>query len=1015
MTTDLDEIQKENRRSKNLARRTRILHAAAVFFKFFILSIAILSLPVVGLFIYLEQAEKKSLEVAGEDRADEIADTFHSGIRSLGIDVVLLSKSPALTRFIESGDEESRRAVEQTFENAMRSWKSFAQVRYLDASGMERVRVDRVDSDIKTIPIDALQDKGSRAYFTDAASLPKGQLYVSRLDLNVEQGKIEEPWKPMIRIATPLFDAADNRAGAFIINVRADYLLNVIAQSNNTTDGTHKLQLLAEDGSWLSGAPKEKLWDFMFQNGHTAAAEAPEMWAYISSRETGTFWDGNQQYSFATVRPNGQFGIRSDMDQTKVITASPVSYWKVVNVRTRPTPPLYAQPLSWAVIALIVALVALLSLAWSRSVHHRREAERKERNAILQNREVLNQTDSVVCIADLDGKVLFANDKYRRLSGKPANDLIGTQEMLISRADGSKSPFWESPTATVIDKEIEIEASDGHHSFLKNRFPLHDSDGVADAICIIATDITQLKNVEKSLEAAREDAVEASQAKSRFVANMSHELRTPLNAIIGYAEILAEEAEDDGLDTYRDDVQRILDSGEHLLSLINDILDLSKIEAGQMELHVETFALDDVMRSVLSAASPLMKKNGNAFNVDADCERIILTSDSTRLRQILINLLGNAAKFTKEGTVSLSLRQEDDGDTLFFDITDTGIGMTPDQLSGLFQEFAQADSSITKRFQGTGLGLAICKRLASLLEGDISVVSEEGKGSTFTLRIPRTVSQSDQSQSAASAPVNQPTAQPASRDQSSACILVIDDDPDSRELLARHITSQGMQVVTASNGADGVERAKSLKPDAITLDVFMESMSGIDVLEALKADPETRQIPVIMCTISDTRETCMSLGAVDFLTKPINRTDYLKAIGCHIGEREDATVLIVDDLEDNRNVMKRHLDDLGYRTLEARDGLEALNTLSAGNPVDCVLLDIAMPGMDGFEFLKQFNERPEWRNIPVIVITALSLSENERAQLLSSVQDVVCRGETLIDDVLDDIISDIGKKLRSAA
>jgi CheY-like chemotaxis protein/nitrogen-specific signal transduction histidine kinase len=533
-------------------------------------------------------------------------------------------------------------------------------------------------------------------------------------------------------------------------------------------------------------------------------------------------------------------------------------------------------------------------------------------------------------------------------------------------------------------------------------------------------DITEIKAFEQSLIVAREDALEASQAKSKFLANMSHELRTPLNAIIGYAEMLEEEAEMDGLDAYTDDIKRILGAGKHLLSLINDILDLSKIEAGRIELFIEEFSVSEMLDNVISTTDSLIRKNDNEFELECNCGDLIIRSDLTRTRQILYNLLSNAAKFTSNGKVSLICDCEEDaqGDEppmLRFTIRDSGIGMTKDQLAQLFEEFSQADASITKRFQGTGLGLAISKRLAIMLGGDITVESAEGIGSTFTLRIPSRTNIEDADAIVATADAAKPDAFLPDRSDVGHLILVIDDDANSRELLARHITSIGMQVVTAANGTDGLDRARQLRPSVITLDVFMAGVNGIDVLTQLKNDPELRDIPIVMCTISDERELCLSLGAVGFLEKPINRENLLRTLQRHVSQKSSAPILIVDDVSQNRNIIRSQLKSLPLNFIEAENGMDALKKIEDIDALQCVFLDLMMPEMDGFEFLREFRTFRKWRGVPVFVVTSKDLTKSERVFLAQSSQRVVERGQSSVQDVLEDILREIKNCLNSTS
>ena len=602
-------------------------------------------------------------------------------------------------------------------------------------------------------------------------------------------------------------------------------------------------------------------------------------------------------------------------------------------------------------------------------------------------RSIIDLAPPMIFIQDRGGRFLMVNQSMAAMYGEPPAKLVGKRQYDLHPVQKEATRFAERNRATIIHggvdeslDEVFTDITGRVHTLHAFRMPF-DYDGTS-AILGVAVNISD--RIEAQLEA--QTATAASEAKSKFLANMSHELRTPLNAIIGYAEILDEEAEEDGLDNYRDDIQRILSAGRHLLSLINDVLDFSKIESGKLDLCIEPFTLQDILSAVSSTASLLMQKNDNTFEIECDCQDVPLRSDTTRIRQILLNLLSNAAKFTDKGTVTLRCHIEPDrqngGEQLVLQVSDTGIGMTPEQLTKLFEEFSQADASITKRFQGTGLGLAICKRLAQLLGGDIEVQSEEAVGTSFTVRLPTKLGTSGPEEDQ----VARPSAQTTKTDggQGQTVILVIEDDANARELLARYITSAGMQVVTAASAHAGLERARQMKPDAITLDIFLGGVDGWEVLREVKADPELRHIPVIICSVSDDRQKAMSIGAVEVLTKPISKDAYLAAIRRHSASERQGPIMIVDDLADNRAIMERNLAELGFKTVSAVNGLDALQKLKDLPELHSIMLDLMMPEMNGFDFLTRLRQHLKWRDVPVFVITAIDLTPEQSATLMEA-------------------------------
>jgi GAF domain-containing protein/CheY-like chemotaxis protein/anti-sigma regulatory factor (Ser/Thr protein kinase) len=486
----------------------------------------------------------------------------------------------------------------------------------------------------------------------------------------------------------------------------------------------------------------------------------------------------------------------------------------------------------------------------------------------------------------------------------------------------------------------------------------------------------------------------ADRHKSEFLANMSHELRTPLNAIIGYSEMLQEDAADLGADQLTEDLKKINAAGKHLLELINAVLDVSKIEAGKMELYLESFDVGTLIRDIAAVIQPLAAKNAN--HLEIRCPETIGTmrADLTKVRQALFNLLSNACKFTDHGTISLAVGHEahEDQDWLRFSVTDNGIGMTREQLARLFEAFSQADAATTRKYGGTGLGLALSRRLCRMMGGDVTVESEAGRGSTFTIRLPARVA--DATEEAPPTPVSPGRVGPAV-----GAILVIDDEAAVRDLMRRFLTKEGFRVATAPGGEEGLRLARELRPDAITLDVMMPGMDGWAVLSALKADPDIADIPVIMLTIVDDKNLGYALGASDYLTKPIERDRLLTVLHAH---RRDHPVLIVDDDVEIRQLLRRMLEPEGYAVVEAENGRVALERLQGVSP-SVILLDLMMPEMDGFEFVAEFRRHEAWRAIPIVVITARDLSRDDRERLNGSVQKILQKGSPDRDQLLAEV------------
>jgi signal transduction histidine kinase/CheY-like chemotaxis protein len=477
----------------------------------------------------------------------------------------------------------------------------------------------------------------------------------------------------------------------------------------------------------------------------------------------------------------------------------------------------------------------------------------------------------------------------------------------------------------------------------------------------------------------------ASEAKSNFLANMSHELRTPLNAIIGYSEMLYETAEEEGHEDYLDDLKKIQAAGRHLLELINDVLDISKIEAGRMDLFLEDVDLDGLIGEVRAIVGPLAAANGNTLAVRCPPGLGTFHTDRTKLKQSLLNLLSNASKFTHGGRVSLGV--EETGTGFVFTVEDTGIGMTAEQLGRLFQAFSQADTSTTRRYGGTGLGLAITKHFCEMLGGAITVDSAPGRGSCFMISLP--------DKHRAEIVLTPPSAplETFVDDEDAALVMVVDDDAQARQLLGAAVRRAGYRVIEAADGNTALNLARERRPAAITLDVLMPRMDGWAVLTALKSDPELAPIPVLVVTVLADRGIALSLGAAEFLTKPVDRSRLASLIRQHVAG--SAAVIVVDDEAESREVARRHLERLGCTVAEAADGMDAVEWLEAHDKPAMILLDLAMPRMDGFAFLAEVGRRPDWRDIPIVILTAMHLGTAERELLSGRAREVLGKGSDL--------------------
>jgi signal transduction histidine kinase/DNA-binding response OmpR family regulator len=505
----------------------------------------------------------------------------------------------------------------------------------------------------------------------------------------------------------------------------------------------------------------------------------------------------------------------------------------------------------------------------------------------------------------------------------------------------------------------------------------------------IYTDITNRKHYENTLTAARDQAEAMSRTKSSFLANMSHELRTPLNAIIGYSEILQEDAAGKDDKEPVDDLQRIESAGRHLLGLINNILDLSKIEAGKMDIFIEEIDIQALVKEVLSIVNPLADKNENSIEVICPADIGSFRSDQTKVKQCLLNLLSNANKFTSKGRLTLTVAREDNSQACFR-VSDTGIGMTREQLGQLFEAFSQTDASTTRRFGGTGLGLAITKHFCTMLGGIVTVESTPGTGSTFTITLP------EQGIVPAAA---EPPAPEAETADGRATVLVVDDDPTVRNLLAKTLGKEGFRVISARNGIEALALAREHRPQAITLDVLMPQMDGWGALKEFKTDPQLRDIPVIIVTVLNERGMAIPLGAADFLTKPVDRHRLTAILREHCAIPSSASILVVEDDLATRDMLCRSLGGMGYVAHAAVNGRSGLDWLGNHPAPSLILLDLLMPELDGFEFLQELRKRPAFVDIPVIVVTAKELTAEDYRILSGQTERIIAKNQAYLSEL----------------
>jgi PAS domain S-box-containing protein len=601
--------------------------------------------------------------------------------------------------------------------------------------------------------------------------------------------------------------------------------------------------------------------------------------------------------------------------------------------------------------------------------------------------------------------LLECNERYCEMAGRSKEELLAIHDTRTIQRDlgvDTERFGWEPITAgRAFSGVFSWDRPDGRENIIEyNAAPTK----VGERYFTIGLDrdATERRRAQAELRQAKEMAEAATQAKSAFLANMSHELRTPLNAIIGFTRIVRRKTEGLIPEKQTENLDKVLTSAEHLLSLINTVLDIAKIEAGRMDVLAASFGISALINLCANTAQPLLRPNV-VLEKQVDESLTIIYSDQDKIRQIVLNLLSNAAKFTHEGKIILAANRDGEAN-LRISVTDTGIGISAEALPRIFKEFQQADNTTTRQYGGTGLGLTISRNLARLLGGDLTVESELGKGSTFALVIPMQYGYRPTSNPGREpAPVPE-TVQRPKPGSAKKRILVIDDDPDAVYLLQENLNQQEYDIIGTRNGQEGMHMAREQQPRAILLDIILPGADGWQVLHDLKEDPATANIPVILLTIVDKKALGFRLGAAAYLLKPLDPAAVRDALNRVIvpNDRPQKHVLVVDDDPNIADMLRQFLPESEFKLDSALDGIAGLQAIEANRP-DIILLDIIMPRLDGFGVIENLRANPQTRDLPIIVISAKELTEAESARLKETVAFVMQKqgfqGEKLIQEI----------------
>ena len=596
---------------------------------------------------------------------------------------------------------------------------------------------------------------------------------------------------------------------------------------------------------------------------------------------------------------------------------------------------------------------------------------------------VIDNIPNMIFVKDAsDLRFIRINAAGEELIGVPREEMIGKNDFDFFPPDQAQL-FIDGDRETLRNRrlvDIPEETIQTRHKGIRilhtRKIPLLDTNGEPAFLLGISEDITAAKRVQEALQLAQEEADRANRAKSQFLATMSHELRTPLNAILGFSELLSDDVAghfDDA--TRRRFLDQIHTSGQHLLQLINDILDLSKVEAGQMDLHVREVNVSQVVDDARATVEPLARARGVTLDIQLEAG-LQLVADAAKLKQMLLNLVSNAIKFDPTGgRVSISARRIDSWVDIA--VSDTGIGIAKEDLDGLFAEFHQLDAGYGRQQEGTGLGLALTKRFAELHGGYVTVESAVGTGSTFTLRLPldptHRIAQAASERAAVIA-----------TDPTHPLVLVVDDNRQAAEILGRHLKAGGFRMEVARTGPEALAKARRLKPVAVTLDILLPEIDGWEVLSRLKADPATRDIPVVVISVVDDPNLGRALGAIDYFVKPVDGKALLSRLEQYTfaakAKSEPVHVLVVDDEQANLDLMERLLKPAGFEVQSANGGQNGIDMARSQMP-DLILLDLLMPNVSGFDVVEALGTEEKTRSIPIMVLTAKVLTESEKTTL----------------------------------
>ena len=785
-------------------------------------------------------------------------------------------------------DEVEKEDLEWDIVNFSENEMVYHQVRLLDIDGMEIIRVDRDEQGAVLIAEDQLQDKSQRYYVQEGLALRPEEVYISRFDLNIERGALELPIRPMIRFCCPFFDPAGHKRGLIVLNYQGRELLEKLFTFGGDMAGTKCL--INADGYWLAGGTLEQNWAFMYDDRRerTFANAYPNAWETMQLQDEGQFQTDEGLFTFSTIHlPAGEDGqlVKRNKYVNGIVAQEP--YWKILSYY--PSEAFNAEHEIANVVNFILAgvFVFIFVIVWlfvkarllKQYVQKRLEASEQQYRGLVTN------IPGVVyrCGMDADWTMKFINSNIETLFGyKPDDFLDNRVRTFASIIHPEDRQHVENVIfAALVDDEpygVEYRIVDAkgevHWVYESGKGMVKGRDGREDELQGAIFDITEKRQAVEALKEAQQQADAANRAKTKFLANMSHEIRTPMNAIMGIAQSIVKKPQE-MTTTQVEGIETIYKSGRRLLSLINSILDLSKVEAGKMEVKRETFSIGDTLSLITMTAKSLIENKDVTFSVERDASvPNLIISDTQMLHQVLMNMVGNSVKFTEHGSIVLSLRY-DDG-KLYCTLKDSGIGMKPEVLEHIFEEFEQADSSSTRQYQGSGLGLAIAKKFIEILGGQVSVESQVGKGTIFKFFIPVDIDMQEPQEQT----TEKPKVPPADTTGRIYRVLVAEDDAFNQQAIGMMLEDR-CEVTFADNGAQALEKAAEGTFDVVFSDIEMPVMDGCTFVDQWRQREQDGHMPVIAMTawaMDEDRGHIMQHDFDDYITKPLDDEAMLRMI-----------------------------------------------------------------------------------------------------------------------------------------